>query len=122
MPSAQSPRHKHIVLTSHPGNFGQNAPEIKWGQADPNERGPIIATLGNRAHRNVIGTHSGGYAVYRALAIASGSLERNHRADLTNTAPTVSIGPHPSWTEPDKIISLDPFGALDNELFADLGK
>ncbi|MEM9266913.1 MAG: GTP cyclohydrolase II [Cyanobacteria bacterium P01_F01_bin.13] len=120
MTPAQSPRHKHIVLTSHPGNFGQSAPEIKWGQADPNERGPIIATLGNSAHRNVIGTHSGGYAVYRALAIASGSLERSHRADLTNTAPTVSIGPHPSWTEPDKIISLDPYGALDHELFADL--
>ncbi|MEA5463188.1 GTP cyclohydrolase II [Leptothoe sp. PORK10 BA2] len=120
MATAQPPRHKHIVLTSHPGNFGQDAIAIKWGETDPNERGPIIATLWNRAHRNVIGTHSGGYAVYRALAIASGSLERDHRADLTNTAPTVSIGPHPSWTEPDKIISLDPFGALDNGLFADL--
>lgn len=120
MASAQSPQHKHIVLTSHPGNFGQSPLEIKWGHADPNERGPIIATLGNRAHRNVIGTHSGGYAVYRALAIASGSLERSHRADLTNTAPTVSIGPYPSWTVPDKIISLDPFGTLDQELFADL--
>jgi len=72
------------------------------------------------SHRNAIGTHSGGYAVYRALAIASGSLERDHRADLTNTAPTVSIGPHPSWGDPDKIIALDPFGALDNNLFADL--
>ena len=120
MATTQPPRHKHIVLTSHPGNSGQDAIEIKWGQADPNERGPIVATLGNRAHRNVIGTHSGGYAVYRALAIASGDLERDHRADLTNTAPTVSIGPHPSWGKSDKIISLDPFGALDNNLFADL--
>ncbi|MEM7796378.1 MAG: GTP cyclohydrolase II [Cyanobacteria bacterium P01_C01_bin.118] len=120
MATAQPPRHKHIVLTSHPGNSGEDSIEIKWGAADPKERGPIIATLGNRAHRNVIGTHSGGYAVYRALAIASGSLEQGHRADLTNTAPTVSIGPYPSWTEPDKIISLDPFGTLDNELFAGL--
>ena len=72
------------------------------------------------AHRNAIGTHSGGYAVYRALAVASGSLERNHRADLTNTSPPVAIGPHPSWTKPDKIISLDPFGALDDELFSEL--
>ncbi|MEM1255404.1 MAG: GTP cyclohydrolase II [Cyanobacteria bacterium P01_H01_bin.21] len=119
MAAAQSPRHKHIVLTSHPGN-GHSPLEIKWGQADPNERGPIIATLANRAHRNVIGTHSGGYAVYRALAVASGSLERDHRADLTNTAPTVSIGPYPSWTVPDKIISLDPFGALDHDLFSEL--
>ena len=120
MTSTQPPRHKHIVLTSHPGHFGQKPHPIQWGHLDPNERGPIIATLGNRSHRNAIGTHSGGYAVYRALAIASGSLEPSHRADLTNTAPTVSIGPHPSWTVPDKIISLDPFGAMDNDLFAEL--
>ena len=120
MATTQPPKHKHIVLTSHPGNFSQDAIDIKWGESDPNKRGPIVATLGNKAHRNVIGTHSGGYAVYRALAIASGDLEQGHRADLTNTAPTVSIGPHPSWGEPDKIISLDPFGTLDNNLFADL--
>ncbi|MEM6520638.1 MAG: GTP cyclohydrolase II [Cyanobacteria bacterium P01_C01_bin.70] len=120
MASAQSPRRKHIVLTSHPGQFGNQPHPIQWGQADPNERGPVIATLGNLTHRNAIGTHSGGYAVYRALAIASGDLEPNHRADLTDTAPTVQIGPYPSWGDPDKIIALDPFGALDHNLFADL--
>ena len=120
MTSAQPPRHKHIVLNSHPGHFGEEPLPIQWGHADPNQRGPIIATLGNLAHRNTIGTHSGGYAVYRALAIASGSLSLSHRADLTNTAPTVSIGPHPSWADPDKIIALDPFGAMDNDMFADL--
>ncbi len=120
MTSAQSPRHKHIVLTSHPGNFGEKPLPIQWGHPDPSERGPIVATLGNRAHRNAIGTHSGGYAVYRALAIASGSLERDHRADLTDTAPTVTIGPHPSWAAPEKIVSLDPFGALDHHAFAEL--
>lgn len=120
MTSAPSPRHKHIVLTSHPGNFGEQPLEVQWGHPDPTERGPIIATLGNRVHRNAIGTHSGGYAVYRALAIASGDLEQNHRADLTNTAPTVAIGPYPSWGMPNKIVSLDPFGTLDNNLFADL--
>lgn len=119
MTPAQSPRHKHIVLNSHPG-FGEQPLPIQWGHPDPGERGPIIATLGNRAHRNAIGTHSGGYAVYRALAIASGSLERDHRADLTNTAPTVTIGPHPSWSVPEKIVSLDPFGALDYHAFAEL--
>ncbi|MGD1861356.1 MAG: GTP cyclohydrolase II [Leptolyngbyaceae cyanobacterium] len=120
MASAQSPRHKHIVLTSHPAQFGSQPHPIQWGQAEPHERGPVVATLGNLAHRNAIGTHSGGYAVYRALAIASGDLEPNHRADLTDTAPTVQIGPYPSWGDPDKIIALDPFGALDNNLFADL--
>ncbi|WP_204141647.1 GTP cyclohydrolase II [Halomicronema sp. CCY15110] len=120
MTSAQSPRHKHIVLTSHPAQFGSQPHPVKWGHPDPQERGPIIATLGNLAHRNAIGTHSGGYAVYRALAIASGSLKRDHQADLTDTSPTVSIGPYPSWGDPDKIVALDPFGTLDNNLFADL--
>ncbi|NET48793.1 MAG: GTP cyclohydrolase II [Merismopedia sp. SIO2A8] len=120
MTSAQPPRHKHIVLTSHPGHLGQDPPPIQWGHPDPNQRGPIIATLGNPAHRNAIGTHAGGYAVYRALAIASGSLSLSHRADLTNTAPTVAIGPYPSWADPDKIISIDPFGAMDNNMFAAL--
>ena len=119
-PTPRPPRHKHIVLTSHPGQSGQAPLPIHWGHADPNERGAIIATLGNTAHRNAIGTHSGAYAVYRALAVASGSLERDHRADLTNTSPTVSIGPHPSWAAADKIVSIDPFGALDNGLFAEL--
>jgi len=114
----QKPRHKHIVLTSHPRQSRQQPLPIRWGKADPNERGPIIATLGNTAHRNAIGTHSGAYAVYRALAVASGTLERDHRADLTDTSPTVSIGPHPKWADPDKIVSIDPFGTLDSGLFA----
>ena len=124
MTSARSPQHKpqhkHIVLTSHPGNFGQKPLAVQWGHLNPAERGPIVATLGNKSHRNAIGTHSGGYAVYRALAIASGSLERDHRADLTNTSPTVAIGPHPSWGMPEKIVSLDPFGALDHHSFVGL--
>ncbi|MBE7380851.1 MAG: GTP cyclohydrolase II [Leptolyngbya sp. SIO1E4] len=120
MTSVNPPRHKHIVLTSHPGHFGPKPLPVEWGHPDPIQRGPVVATLGNRSHRNAIGTHSGAYAVYRALAVASGDLERDHRADLTNTAPTVSIGPHPSWADPNKIVSLDPFGALDNDLFADL--
>jgi GTP cyclohydrolase II len=81
------------------------------------ERGPIIATLTNLAHRNVIGTHSGSYALYRALAVASGALQSDHRADLTNTAPVEQIGPHPSWNDPEKIVSLDPFGAMVGKLF-----
>ena len=82
------------------------------------ERGPIIATLTKQAHRNVIGTHSGSYAIYRALAVASGALQSDHRADLTNTSPVEHIGPHHSWGDPDKIVSLDPFGAIASEVFA----
>jgi GTP cyclohydrolase II len=108
---------RHIVLTSHPTHFGPKPLPIVWGESDPTKRGPIIATLTNPAHRNVIGTHSGSYAVYRALAVASGSLQTDHRADLTNTSPVVHIGPHPSWFDPTKIVSLDPFGALVGESY-----
>ncbi|MFB2918526.1 MULTISPECIES: GTP cyclohydrolase II [Aerosakkonema] len=109
-------KHKHIVLTSHPNRSAQK-PAIDWGKSDPIERGPIIGTLTNANQRNAIGTHSGSYAVYRALAIASGALQPNHRPDLTNTSPVVRIGPHPSWADPDRIISLDPFGAIVGEVY-----
>lgn len=111
---------KHIVLTSHPARFGPQPIPVQWGKADPLERGPIVGTLTNSAHRNVIGTHSGSYGVYRALAVASGRLQSSHRADLTNTAPTSLMGPHPAWSDPDKIVSLDPFGARVGEVYQSL--
>jgi GTP cyclohydrolase II len=77
-----------------------------------------VGTTGTRAHRNVIGTHSGSYGVYRALAVAAGALSPQHRADLTNTAPTDVIGPHPQWQDPAAIVSLDPWGAAVADVFA----
>jgi len=77
----------------------------------------LIGTTTTRAHRNVIGTHSGSYSVYRALAVASGALSPEHRADLTNTAPTDVIGPYPQWSDPSAIVSLDPWGAMVAEAF-----
>lgn len=103
---------RHIRLTSHPGQQGATgAPTLRWGAADPIERGPVVGSTTNRAQRNVIGTHSGSYGVYRALAVAAGNLTRGHRADLTNTAPTDPIGPYPQWADPEKIVSIDPWGA-----------
>lgn len=110
---------KHIVLTSHPRDGEKRLP-ISWGAADPRERGPVIGTLTDPAQRNVIGAHSGSYALYRALAIAAGSLSPLHKPDLTDTAPSVALGPHPQWSDPDKIVSLDPFGHLAGEAFKDL--
>lgn len=107
---------RHIRLTSHAGGFG--ALPISWGAATPAERGPVVGTTTKRAHRNVIGTHSGSYSVYRALAVAAGALKRDHKADLTNTAPTDEIGPYPQWTDPGKIVSLDPWGASVAQVFA----
>jgi GTP cyclohydrolase II len=104
----------HIVLTSHPGrSTGQpHQPSVGWGAPTAVERGPLIASLSNPGSRNVIGSHAGAYSVYRALAVAAGNLQRDHKPDLTNTAPAEAIGPHPQWADPDKIVSLDPWGHL----------
>jgi GTP cyclohydrolase II len=107
----------HIRLTSHSGGVG--ALPIRWGAPTAAERGPVIGTTTKRAHRNVIGTHSGSYSVYRALAVAAGALSREHKADLTNTAPTDIIGPYPQWSQAEKIVSLDPWGAVIADVFAD---
>ena len=113
----EAPPPRHIRLTSHAG--GDSAPPIVWGAATATARGPIVGTTTTRAHRNVIGTHSGSYSVYRALAVAAGALSREHRADLTDTAPTDLIGPYPRWSEPGRIVSLDPWGALVAAAYAD---
>lgn len=105
----------HIRLTSHSG--GSDAPPIHWGASIAAERGPVIGTTGTRGHRNVIGTHSGSYGVYRALAVAAGALSREHRADLTNTSPTDMIGPFPQWSDAKAMVSIDPWGAMIADAF-----
>ncbi len=118
MVSAIPPR--HIRLTSHPGQQGATgAPAVVWGAADPLQRGPIVGSTSSRGQRNVIGTHSGSYGVYRALAVAAGNLTRGHRADLTDTAPTDLVGPYPQWGDASKIVSIDPWGASVQSVFAD---
>lgn len=121
MTDAQSKaKPKHIILTSHRNRLGAKTTPIRWGVADPVERGPIIGSVRSTAQRNVIGTHGGSYSVYRALAVASGVLDPEHRADFTNTAPVSPIGPFPSWSDPEKIVSLDPWGAIASDVFAPL--
>ncbi len=111
---------KHIRLTSHPGQQGvSGAPPIHWGAPTAAERGPVIGTTTNRSHRNVIGTHSGSYGVYRALAVAAGNLVKGHRADLTNTSPTDLIGPYAQWGEASNMVSIDPWGACVADVFSE---
>ncbi|MCX6118139.1 MAG: GTP cyclohydrolase II [Proteobacteria bacterium] len=113
-------RVKHIKLTSHPGMPGGEIQRpIKWGAPSAKERGPVIATITHPEHRNSIGTHSGSYTVYRALAVAAGALNADHIPDLTNTAPAEPMGPFPSWSDPDRIVSIDPWGAEVSTAFAD---
>ena len=117
--SPEKPKAKHIRLTSHPADGAWGALPIHWGHADPKVRGPIVGSTANRSQRNVIGTHSGSYGVYRALAVAAGALMRGHKPDLTNTAPTDPMGPYPQWGDADRIVSMDPFGAIVADVFRD---
>ena len=110
---------KHIMLTSHPAGRRTKPRAIRWGAATPKERGPIIATVSNPADRNAIGTHAGSYAIYRALAVASGSLDPDRKPDYTNTEPAAVIGPHPQWHDPARIVSLDPYGHMVGSVFAE---
>jgi GTP cyclohydrolase II len=113
-------RKTHIRLTSHPGSGKKLRFPLHWGAPSARERGPIVGTVTETADRNAIGTHGGSYSLYRALAVTSGALNPIKRPDLTNTAPTDVIGPFPSWTDSKAIVSLDPWGHLPAETFADL--
>jgi GTP cyclohydrolase II len=108
---------KHIILTSHP-TAGRLPPPMVWGAASASERGPLIASP-QKDRRNVIGAHAGAFAIYRALAITAGKLSPIHVPDLTNTAPVEKIGPYPQWANAYKIVSLDPWGHLVAEAFAE---
>ena len=108
-----------IVLTSHSRPGSNHFSPIHWGAEDSRSRGPLIGSVSDPMHRNVIGTHSGSYSVYRAVSVAAGRLDPTHVADLTNTSPTINIGPYPQWFDPDKIVSLDPWGHIVASEFKD---
>jgi GTP cyclohydrolase II len=113
----RSNRTDHIRLTSHPVPGAKHNFPLQWGAATARERGPIIGTVSRPQDRNVIGSHGGSYTVYRALAVSSGALDPIRRPDLTNTHPAATIGPFPQWTDPARIIALDPWGHLVAENF-----
>ncbi|MBL8771249.1 MAG: GTP cyclohydrolase II [Phenylobacterium sp.] len=111
-------RTSHIRLTSHPGAGAASRFPIRWDAATARERGPVVATANAGSDRNAIGAHGGAYSVYRALAVASGAMDPMVRPELVNTHPVVPVGPHPQWSEPGRIVSLDPWGARIAEDFA----
>ena len=114
---SRSNRTEHIRLTSHPEPGGKPAFPIHWDAPDARSRGPIIGTVSRPQDRNVIGSHGGSYAVYRALAVSAGALDPIRRPDLTNTFPAATIGPFPQWTVYKRIVALDPWGHLVAENF-----
>ena len=106
----EHPIPRHIRLTSHPGSAGTPIP-LRWGAADPAERGPVVASPAEPRRRNAIGSHSGAYGIYRALAVATKALARDHRPDLTDTAPAALIAPAPQWADPGQDRVARPVGA-----------
>ena len=112
-------RTDHIRLTSHPAPGAKPRFPIAWGAATARERGPIIGTVSRPADRNVIGTHGGSYAVYRALAVSSGALDpdpagRPHQhAARRRHRPVPAVG-----RRHQTIVSLDPWGHMVAEAFA----
>ena len=115
----EHPIPRHIRLTTHPGGSAAGAVRLSWGVANPGERGPVVASPADPGRRNAIGSYSGAYGIYRALAVATKALARGHRPDLTDTAPAASIAPCRQWGEPSRIVSLDPWGHLVGEVFAE---
>jgi GTP cyclohydrolase II len=115
----ERPVPRHIRLTSHPGATGEDGCTLRWGAETAAERGPVVASPAAPRQRNAIGSYSGAYAIYRALAVATHALARDHRPDFTDTAPAASIAVRPQWADPQRIVSLDPWGHLVGEVFAD---
>jgi GTP cyclohydrolase II len=110
---------RHIRLTSHPGTAGQGAIPLRWGVPSPAQRGPVVASPAESRYRNALGSYSGAYAIYRALAVATRALARDHRPDFTGTSPAALIAAQPQWADPAKIVSLDPWGHLVGEVFGE---
>jgi len=111
-------RTDHIRLTSHPDPGAKHHLPIHWGAESAHQRGPIVGTVSRPSDRNVIGSHGGSYAVYRALAVSAGALDPIRRPDLTNTHPAAKIGPSAQWKDARSIVSLDPWGHLVAEAFS----
>ncbi|KAJ8469267.1 hypothetical protein ONZ45_g16945 [Pleurotus djamor] len=109
-----------VHLTTYPDQHGNTPYPLQWGAATASERGPVICSRlpSSLKHRNAIGAHSGSYSIYRALAIAMGTLSPTHRPDFSLTEPPVDIPYQPAWSDPTKIVSFDPYGHLIQQKFA----
>lgn len=118
IPQPEFSTSEHIPITTHTNAFGVDPVPITWSHPNPQIRGPVICTVGHSSQRNAIGAHQGSYCIYTGLAVAGGKLDPNYVPNLKGTSPVFKIGPHPSWYDPKKIASLDPFGHATTEVFA----
>ncbi|CAO3643624.1 unnamed protein product [Cunninghamella blakesleeana] len=111
----KAPKYPHrVILTTYPSQHGIRPIPLKWGAGESKERGPVIASrhAGSIKKRNAIGAYGGSYCIYRALAVAIGDLPIDHRPNFDMTEPIFDVSPNPSWFDPTKIVSLDPWGHI----------
>ncbi|KAF9425677.1 Uracil-regulated protein 1 [Podila epigama] len=110
---------EHPVLTTYVGQKGIKPSKMNWGEADPKARGPIVVSrLSSSINiRNAIGAYGGSYSIYRSLAIAMGDLPADHKPNFENTQPPIKIKQQPQWSDPTKIVSMDPFGHLTSQYY-----
>ncbi|KAF6815861.1 GTP cyclohydrolase II [Colletotrichum sojae] len=124
VPSSPSQRPgltSRIILTTYPKQIGINPLPLKWGEAEPHRRGPVVVSRSSTTigRRNGFLSSGGSYSIYYALAVASKQLNLEHRPDFTNTEPAAKIGPFSQWGDPKKIVAMDPWGHLAPWLFKD---
>lgn len=119
IPEPQFDDNTMITLTTHEDAFGSDPLPVKWGAPTARERGPIIATTRHSTQRNAIGAHSGSYCIYKALAVATGALDPEYTPKFDMTTPVCQIGPFTTWNHPKSIVSMDPYGHMPTEAFAE---
>ncbi|KAG0324098.1 Uracil-regulated protein 1 [Dissophora globulifera] len=110
------------TLTTYASGKGIMPAKMNWGSADPSVRGPVVVardaqSIHKRQVVNAMGAYGGPYSIYRGLAVAMGDLAPDHKPNFEHTQPPISIKQQPQWSDPSKIVSLDPFGHLPTEYF-----
>ena len=80
----------YVALTTHPTKQSAEV-KINWGEKTPDQRRPVIGVEQPNVPRNAIGAHGGSYMVYKALAVANGTLDPKYKPDLHNTQPSFDI-------------------------------
>jgi len=58
------------------------------------------------------------YVCAHRLAVAAGKLNPDYVPNLQLTSPIFKLGPHPAWSDPKKMASIDPFGHMVTDYFS----
>ncbi|QPG76498.1 Putative GTP cyclohydrolase [Brettanomyces nanus] len=115
---------ENIRLTTYTSDADVDPIKTDWYNADPKKRGPVVPSKfkNGLGKHNAIGAHGGPYSIYHALSIGTRQLDSNHIADYTSGFPSFDFPQVPEWSEPGKIVSLDPFGHMTPWLYNSIGK